>query len=187
MAVGGYHIPRDADPDMPALEVLAAILSGGESSRLHQRLVRHDRLAIAAGGLTETMEAPGLFIVYAAYLPDRDQGKVQKALADEIARVRNEAVSAEELDKAKNQAAAGYIFGLQSVDGIAHQLGQYQYVHDDWHEFLNGASRYLAVTAADVGRVAKKYLTDTNLTLVTLQPAPRATAAAPPSAPGGAR
>jgi zinc protease len=187
VAVGGYHIPRDADPDMPALEVLAAILSGGESSRLHQRLVRHDRLAIAAGGLTETMEAPGLFIVYAAYLPDRDQGKVQKALADEIARVRNEAVSAEELDKAKNQAAAGYIFGLQSVDGIAHQLGQYQYVHDDWHEFLNGASRYLAVTAADVGRVAKKYLTDTNLTLVTLQPAPRATAAAPPSAPGGAR
>src|SRR5262249_37018084 len=51
VVVGGYHIPRAADPDMPALEVLAAILSGGESSRLHQRLVRRDHLAVAAGGL----------------------------------------------------------------------------------------------------------------------------------------
>src|SRR5262249_19205235 len=47
VVVGGYHIPRAADRDMPALEVLQAILSGGESSRMHQRLVRHDHLAIA--------------------------------------------------------------------------------------------------------------------------------------------
>jgi zinc protease len=170
VVVGGYHIPRAADPDTAPLEVLAAILSGGESSRLHQRLVRKDRLAIAAGGLTESMEYPGLFIVYAAHLPDRDQGKVKEALLDEVRRARSGAVTALELDKAKNQLAAGYIFGLQTVDGVAQELGQYQYVHGDWREFLKGASRYLAVTAADVRRVAEKYLVDTNLTLVTLQP-----------------
>jgi len=172
VVVGGYHIPRAADPDVPALEVLAAILSSGESSRLHQRLVRKDHLAIAAGGLVEALEDPGLFIVYAAYLPDRDPGKVQRALMEEIARVRAAPVSAEELDKAKNQAAAGYIFGLQTVYGIATELGEFQYVNGDWREFLKGASRYLAVTAADVERVARKYLIDTNLTLVTLQPVP---------------
>jgi zinc protease len=172
VVVGGYHIPRAADTDVPALEVLAAVLSGGESSRLHQRLVRRDHLAIAAGGLAETMEAPGLFIVYAAYLPDRDASKVQQALAEEIAQAREHAVSAGELDKAKNQLAAGFIFGLQTVDGVATELGRYQYMYGDWREFPKGASRYLAVTAADVTRVARKYLVDANLTLVTLQPAP---------------
>jgi zinc protease len=177
VVVGGYHIPRAADADVPALEVLAAVLSGGESSRLHQRLVRRDRLAIAAGGLAESMEAPGLFIVYAAYLPDRDAAKVQQALAEEIAQAREHALSSQELDKAKNQLAAGFIFGLQTVDGVATELGRYQYMYGDWREFPKGASRYLAVTAADVTRVARKYLVDTNLTLVTLQPAPQAAAA----------
>ena len=170
VVVGGYHIPRAADPDTAPLEVLATILSSGESSRLHQRLVRKDHLAIAAGGLTESMEQPGLFIVFAAHLPDRDQLKVREALLDEVRAVRTTAVSTVELEKAKNQLAAGYIFGLQTVDGIAQELGQYQYVHGDWHEFLKGASRYLSVTADDVRRVATRYLVDSNLTLVTLQP-----------------
>jgi zinc protease len=174
VVVEGFHIPRAADPDVPALEVLATVLSAGESSRLHQRLVRTDHLAIAAGGLAETMEDPGLFIVYAAYLPDRDPAKVQQALGEEVARVRDHAVTAGELDKAKNQLAASFIFGLQTVDGVARELGQYQYVYGDWREFPKGASRYLAVTAADVTRVARKYLVDANLTLVTLQPAPPA-------------
>jgi zinc protease len=183
--VGGYHIPRAADPDLPALEVLASILSGGESSRLNQRLVRHDHLAIAAGGVTEALEDPGLFIVYAGYLPDRDGGRVEAALSEEIARVRDKPVAADELDKAKNELAAGFVFGLQTVDGVAQELGQAQYVEGDWHRFVEGATRYLAVTAADVQRVARKYLVDTNLTRVTLAP-PSPTAASTPGTPPAA-
>ena len=176
--VGGYHIPRAADPDMPALEVLAAILSAGESSRLNQRLVRKDHLAIAAGGVTETMEDPGLFIVYAAYLPDRTARRCRPRCPTRSRRVRDAPVDADELDKAKNQLAAGFVFGLETVDGIAQRSGQAQYVEGDWHRFIEGASRYLAVTAADVQRVAKKYLVDTNLTRVTLVPPGAPTAAA---------
>jgi zinc protease len=170
VVVGGYHIPAAADPDTAPLEVLAAILSAGESSRLNQRLVRKDHLAIAAGGMAETMEHPGLFLAFAAHLPDRDQAKVKDALLDEIRRARDQPVTPAELEKAKNQLAAGYIFGLQSVDGIAHEIGEYQYVNGDWREFLKGATRYLAVTAQDVQHVAAKYLIDSNLTLVMLQP-----------------
>ena len=169
VVVGGYHIPRAADADVPALEVLAAVLSTGESSRLHQRLVRKDRLAIAAGGLVQSMEDSGLFLAYAAYLPDRDPAKVQQAMSEEIARAREHAISSVELDQAKNQLAAAFIFGLQTVDGVATELGQYQYVFGDWREFGKGAARYLAVTADDVTRVARKYLVDTNLTLLTLR------------------
>jgi zinc protease len=180
VVVGGYHIPRASDPDVPALEVLAAALSTGESSRLHQRLVRREHLAIAAGGVTETLEQPGLFIVYAAYLPDRDAARVQAVLSEEIERVRDKPIGADELDKAKNQLAAAFVFGLQTVDGIAQALGRAQYVEGDWKRFVAGATRYLAVTAADVQRVARKYLVDSNLTRVTLaQPGP------PPPPPGG--
>ena len=168
VVVGGYHIPRAADPDIPALEVLAAVLSGGESSRMHQRLVRQEHLAIAAGGAAEVLEHPGLFLVYAAYLPDRDAARVWAVLSEEVGRVRDKPITADELDKAKNQLAAGFVFGLQTVDGIAGALGRAQYVEGDWKRFVEGATRYLAVTAADVQRVAKKYLVDTNLTLVTL-------------------
>src|SRR6185312_8694732 len=168
--VGGYHIPRAADSDIPALEVLATILSAGDSSRLTQRLVRRDHLAIAAGGVTEAMEDPGLFIIYAAYLPDKDGAKVQAALSEEIARVREAPVATDELEKAKNTLSASFIFGLETVDGTAQRLGPAQYVEGDWHRFIEGATRYLAVTADDVQRVAKKYLVDTNFTRVTLVP-----------------
>ena len=80
----------------------------------------------------------------------------------------------DELDKAKNQLAAGFVFGLQTVDGIAQALGNAQYVEGDWRRFVEGATRYLAVTVEDVQRVAKTYLVDRNLTRVTLAPlAPR--------------
>jgi zinc protease len=175
VVVGGYHIPRAADPDVPALEVLAAILSGGESSRMHQRLVRKEHLALAAGGLAQILEDPGLFLVYAAYLPDKDAAQVERLLREEVARARERAVTAAELDKAKNQLAAGFVFGLSTVDGVARELGLAQYVQGDWREFSKGAARYLAVTADDVLRVAKKYLVDANLTLVRLKPgAPKA-------------
>src|SRR4029077_19920201 len=119
------------------------------------------------------LEAPGLFIVFAAYLPDRDPAKVEAALAEEIAKVREQPATPGELDKAKNQLAAGFVFGLQTVDGIAQALGHAQYVEGDWRPFVEGATRYLAVSAADVQRVARKYLIDANLTRVTLaQPAP---------------
>ncbi len=181
IVVGGYHIPRAADPDLPALEVLSAVLSAGESSRLPERLVRHDHLAIAAGGVAESLEDPGLFIVYAAYLPNKDGAKVQAALTEEIARVRDKPIEPAELDKAKNQLAASFVFGLETVDGVAMRLGDAQYVEGDWHRFIEGAKRYLAVTAADVQRVAQKYLVDDNFTRVTVVPPGAPPAAVPPA------
>ncbi len=170
VVVGGYHIPRAADPDMPALEVLATVLSTGDSSRLNQRLVRHEHLAIAAGGMAAALEDPGLFIVYAGYLPDKDGRRVEAVLGEEIARVRDQPITVDELDKAKNQLAAGFVFGLETVDGVATELGHAQYVEDDWHRFVDRANRYLSVTAGDVQRVARKYLVDTNFTRVTVAP-----------------
>jgi zinc protease len=170
VVIGGYHVPAARHPDSAALAVLSTILSAGESSRMHQRLVRKEKLALAAGGVLQALEASGLFLVYAAHLPDRDQAKVRAGLLDEIARVREGGVTAAELTKAKNQIAAQDIYRLETVDGIATELGTAQYIEGDWHRFLDEAARTLAVTAADIKRVAGQYLVDSNLTVVSVRP-----------------
>jgi zinc protease len=171
VVIGGYHVPEARHPDVAPLAVLSAILSDGDSSRLTRRLVRRDKLALVAGGQVQALEDPGLFLVYAVHLPDRDQGRVRAALLDEIGRVRRDGVTAGELRKAKNQLAAQDIYRLETVDGIAVELGEARYVEGDWRRFVDQAARMLAVTAADVKRVAEAYLRDDNLTLVSLEPA----------------
>jgi zinc protease len=170
VVIGGYHIPAARGADLAALSVLSAILSGGDSSRLTRRLVRRDKLALGAGGVVQALEDPGLFVVYAAHLPDRDQARVRAALLDEIGRVRRDGVTAAELRKARNQVTAQDVYRLETVDGIATDIGQTQYLEGDWRRFLDQASRLMAVTAADVKRVAETYLRDENLTLVSLEP-----------------
>ena len=140
VVVGGYHIPRAADPDVPALEVLAAVAVDGANRRgCTSGWSGASIWRSPPAGVTETLEEPGLFIVYAAYLPDRDAARVQAVLSEEIARVRDKPIGADELDKAKNQLAAAFVFGLQTVDGIAQALGRAQYVEGDWKRFVAGA------------------------------------------------
>ncbi len=178
--IGGYHMPPAASPDTAALEVLQMVLSGGESSRMHQRLVRKEKLVLAAGGFAEAMEHPGLFLIFAAHLPGKDQAKIKATLLEEIEKVRKEELSAKELEKARNQLTMQYVSKLASADGIAMALGTAQYIEGGWQRFPDAQDRYLKVTAADVKRVAQQYLDKSNLTLVTLEPGS-------PAAKGGAK
>jgi zinc protease len=154
-----------------ALEVLQQILSGGESSRLHQRLVRKDKLAVAAGGLVFAHEDPGLFLTFAAFLPNADASKIRQALDEEIARVAAKPVDAKELQKAKNQLAGRAVYTRERVSEIASAIGVNWVVAHDPLRAFTAPARYDAVTVDDVVRVAKKYLTRSNLSVVTLQPA----------------
>jgi zinc protease len=168
--IGAYHIPGGADADLFPLEVLQQILSGGESSRLHQRLVRKDKLAIAAGGVVFAHEDPGLFLTYAAFLPTADATKIRAALAEELARIAATPVDARELAKAKNQLAARAVYTRERVSPLASAIGiDWVVAHDPLRPFTASA-RYDGVTAADLVRVAKKYLNPSNLSIVTLEP-----------------
>ena len=124
IVVGGYHIPAAADPDVPALEVLAAILSAGESSRLHQRLVRNDHLAIAAGGVDRVAGGSGA-VHRLRRLPARSRrGRCSSGAGEEIARVRDQPVEARRARQGQEPAGGGFVFGLQTVDGIAPGAGR---------------------------------------------------------------
>jgi zinc protease len=173
VVIAGYHIPAGTSEDQYPLAVLNLILSGGESARLNQRLVRKDHSAVAALAFTFKHEDPGLFMVLALYLPGSDVANIKAALDDEIKKVATEKVTDAELKKAKNQLAAQTVYRRERVEDLASSIGQAWIVdHDPMHPFVADA-KYDAVTADDVLRVAKKYLVPGNRSLVTLLPAPR--------------
>jgi zinc protease len=167
--VGAYHIAAGDSQDLYPLEVLQQILAGGDSSRLYQRIVRKDKLAVYAGGGVYAHEDPGLFYVFAAFLPGGDPAHIRAALDEEITRVGKEPVGAEELAKAKNQLAAQAVYEQERVSGLASRMGRDGIVEHDPLASFTAPAKYDAVTAADVERVAQKYLVETNLSQVTLQ------------------
>jgi zinc protease len=175
-----HHVPTLRDTDAAALEVLASILSGGESARLHRELVYRLRLAREAGASYDyTSIDPGLFTVYAQPLPGQSAAAVEAALRRELERAAEEAPTPRELEKAKNGIEADFIFGQDSLFYQAMVLGQYE-VANGWRRIDDYLPAVRAVTADDVLRVARTYLRPTNRTTAVLIPDPPV---AGPSAP----
>jgi len=166
----GYHVPNLKHPDNFALEILAYILSGGKSARIYKSLVYEKQLALfAGGGYDRESIDPNLFPFYASVMPGKTAEEVEQALTAEIERVKNEPIPDRELQKAKNQIEAGFLFGQDSVFSLARQLAEYEIVAGwrAWEAYLPGIR---AVTAADLQRVARAYLTPDHRTVAVLIP-----------------
>ena len=168
--VAGYHAPNMKDPDSYALDMLEVILAGGKSARLYRHLVYEKQLALGAGAYyARVSAAPDLFTLYATPLPGKSVEELEQALFDEIERIKTELVSARELQKAKNQIEASFIFSQDSIFSLARQLASYEIVAGwrYWEVYLPGIR---AVTREDVQRVAQKYLTSEKRTVGVLIP-----------------
>jgi zinc protease len=165
-----YHAPNQLNPDAYALDLLSTILAGGRSSRLYQNLVYEKQLATGVDADYDGFDiGPGSFAITAQVMPDKETAQVEQSIDELIAKVKAEPVSERELQKAKNQVEAGFVFGQDSVFGQAMRLGQFESM-SNWRlieKYLPGIS---AVTAADVLRVARKYLDPDRRTIGTLIP-----------------
>ena len=176
-----YHVPTLTDPDSYPLEVLEVILAGGKSARLHRSLVYEKQLALSAGAYYARVSAdPEVFSVYASALPGKRAEELEQALYAEIERLKTELVSPRELDKAKNQIEASFIFSQDSIFSLARQLASYEIVAGwrHWKAYVPGIR---AVTAAEVQRVAQKYFTAENRTAGVLIPGRAATGGEQPA------
>ena len=166
----GYHVPSFPHEDSFGLEVLSAILSGGKSSRVYNSLIYEKKIALNAGAEYEGMYLdPFLFFLWGTPAPGRGVDELEKALCAEIDAVMNAPPSDTELQKAKNQIEASFIFGQDSLYMQAMKIGIFE-VLGSWRlkdTYLEGIRN---VTAGDVQRVAKKYLTQDNRTVGTLIP-----------------
>lgn len=182
-----YHVPNLQSPDASALEVLSAILAGGDSARLHDELVYRSRLARSVGvSYDYTAIDPGLFTVYAQPLPGRTAGQSEAALGREIERIRRQPPGARELEKAKNGIESSFVFAQDSLFYQGMLLGEYE-LAGGWRRIDDYLPGVRAVTADDVRRIAQAYLAPTNRTTAVLIPNPPIEGGAggtPPSAGG---
>jgi zinc protease len=183
----GYPVPNYRSPDAYPLEVLSTLLSTGRASRLYQRLVYGGRLALDAGGDYSLLTAdPDLFTFYVTVLPEKPVAEAERALALEIERFRAEPPGEEELQRAKNQIEASFLFGQDSLAARASMLGLYE-SNGGWRGRDAYLPRVRAVTGEDIQRVAHQYFVDAHKTTAILVPVPPAAAPTLTERPGQRR
>jgi predicted Zn-dependent peptidase len=170
----GYHIPSAASPDYDALSVLGSVLSSGISSRFTQTIVRQKQLALQAFAGPMESRGPGLFRAIGMLPPGKSAGDLEAAIYEEIEKVKTGTIEGWEIEKARNSARRSYLGGLTSSLQRAVLMSQYVVYYNDPNLINTRLDRLMAVTAADVQRVAAKYLTPENRTVVITVPKPAA-------------
>jgi len=165
-----YHVPNLKHPDSYALDLLAWILAGGRSSQLYHDLVYHKRIAHSVDADYDGLSIdPTIFSITAEVMPEKDPAEVEKAIDVLLDRVRTELVSKRELEKAKNQVEAAFVFGQDSIYGQAMRIGYYE-SSAQWQLLDSYLAGIRNVTADDILKVAKKYLDPDRRTVGTLIP-----------------
>jgi zinc protease len=178
----GYRMPAADHPDIPAILVADAILSGakpmglgsgsanGRSARLYRALVSSG-LARSASSGTGLHIDPFLWTFSATALPSIEPERIEAAFEEQIERLRTSPASEDEFLKARKQARAQYVYSRETVTAQAFLTGQMEIVdHAGRVDTLEG--ELAAVTPEDVQRVARTWLAPESRTIGWQLPAP---------------
>ena len=171
----GYKTPvlKNADDtaEIYALEVLAGVLDGGNSSRLSQQLIRKSEIATSVGaGYDPYARQQTLFLFDGAPRDGHSVTELEQAIKKQIINIQNNAPSQDELDRVKAQVMASSVYEKDSVFYQAMQLGTLETVGLGWQRKDEYLEKINQVTAEQVQTVAKKYLQDDRLTVAILEP-----------------
>ena len=168
----GYHAVSALDPDRAALDVVERVVSGGESARLYEDLVRAHEVATGVEANNSWGIDPDLFWIYAQARPGKTAKQLEERIDAVMTKLAAEPVPADELRKAKNQLRSELVRNLKTVSGKANQLGFFEVVFGDYRALMGLESAWEAVTAEDVQRVVRAHLVSTRRTVVVLEPVP---------------
>ena len=152
--------PSARSPDAAALDVAAALLGNGESSRLNQALVYRAQIAQEVSFSADLRADPGLLVAYAVAANGTSPDALLKALRSEIVRLAQKPVPEAELDKVKIQLLTQALDGRQTPMGKADALGEAIVYRGDPAYANRELDELMAVTASDVQRVLRKYVLD---------------------------
>ncbi|MEH2326744.1 MAG: pitrilysin family protein [Nostoc sp.] len=164
-----YPLPDIKHPDVPAIDVMDTILTGGRSSRLYQALVESGLASSASGSASELIE-PGWYEINATAAPGQELEKIAQVLQESLAKLQEQPVTTEELNRAKTQLQASYILGNQDITSQATQLGYNQTVAGDYRFIEQYLAAIAKVTPAQVQKVAKTYLNPAQQTIGFFEP-----------------
>ena len=165
-----YHAPTLKSADSFALDLLTVVLAGGKSSRLYHDLVYQKRLVrgVDADYSGISIDPAGLSI-YAQLLPGIDSATVEREIERGLEKVKSELITERELQKAKNQVEAAFVFAQDSIFGQAMKIGYYEAV-GGWRQMEGYLDGIRNVTREDIRRVARQYLVQDRRTVGTLIP-----------------
>jgi predicted Zn-dependent peptidase len=171
--MAAYRLPQDGTREADAADLALTVLGSGESSRLHNRLVRRDRTAVAAGfGLLRLAGAPSL-----GWLDVKTSGgveipQIEAAVDEELARLAEEGPTAEEMERAQAQLEREWLDRLGTVADRADELCRYAVLFGDPQLALTAVQRILDVTADEVQAVAAARLRPDNRAVLVYEPLP---------------
>lgn len=166
----GFRKPTLPHRDDYVFDVIQILIGEGRTGRLNKRLVIKDKLAQIAGSFT----GPGSrlenqFTIVAIPLANVKQEDVEKAIWDELERLKNEPVTDKELQKVRNQLTADIARSVDNNAGLADSLSRYQALAGDWRYVADHSKVIETITPEDVMRVAKTYFTPENSVIVDLK------------------
>jgi zinc protease len=180
--VMGYHVPTVSEaPKTPeqewepyALDMLSGILSGNDSSRLNQKLVRETSMAVDVGaGYDSTSRGrEALFELVGTPAEGKTVADLEAAINTQIELIKTGGVTQQELDRVKASVVSSDVYQRDSMFYQGMQVGQLATMGYDWRMLKTYPEKLKAVTSEQIMAVAKKYLVKDNMTVATLDPQP---------------
>ena len=177
----GFHAPTLVDNPTSeqawepyALDVLAGVLSGNDSARLNQKLVRETSIAVDVGaGYDSTSRGrEALFELVGTPSEGKTVVELEAALIAEIDRIKTGGVTQQELNRVKASVIASDVYQRDSMFYQGMQIGQLETMNYSWRLLKDYPDKLKAVTSEQIQAVAKKYLIKDNMTVAVLDPQP---------------
>src|SRR5690242_11129896 len=160
-----WNVPPRTDLSLNQLQLAAAVLGGGKTSRLYQRLVYRDKLADDVSVDIEQHALASLFELQVDVKKGVDPARVEAAVADEWARFLEDGPTADELERVKTGIRAAFVRGLERVNTQAMILAEGQLYQDDPAAYLKDFDALMAATPASVKATANQWIARGDYTL----------------------
>jgi len=173
VVVVAHHVTFDGHPDSYPLQMASKILSDGPSARLYGKLVYETGIASSAAGISQLTEHPNLFYAFAVVQPGHTAAEAERALVQELDRLRTEPVSERELTRAKRQFTRDFVLGRETVQQKASVLARAAVLHRGGVGSVDAEfDLFQGVSAADIQRVAQACFAPNTRMVITVRPRP---------------
>ncbi|MDD3775826.1 MAG: pitrilysin family protein [Sulfurovaceae bacterium] len=163
-----YDIPNFAHDDQVALGVISQILSGGKSSRFDSQLVNKKKLFNQISAYNMELKDPGVFLIMGLCSNTVDPQKAEKEILAELEKIKKDGITKAELDRAKINIKAEFIYSLESSSSVAGLFGDY-YAMGDIDPLLHYEEKLDKITLKDIKDIANKYFDNNHSTTLILR------------------
>ncbi len=169
--VVAYRTPSMKDRDAYVLNMIAAVLSDGKSSRLYKKLVDDQKQALEVASFNIAQEDYGQYVVFALPLGETKLSTLVEEIDEEILKLQNELISERDYQMLQNKFENQFVNANSSIQGIASSLATYQMLYGDTNLINEEIDIYRSITREEIKEVANKYLNSNQRLVLDYLPA----------------